>query len=185
MGYKPEREIRSVLHDRSEVVFDTGERIVFVAARPGGIPLAVDPDSIVDDLIISLEQKDKEIAKLKELSIRWERAFDKADKQYLKLEKANAALRRQNESSGRFVIQDRKSGLYLKHDGSRQDHPYDDVQNVEDAEAWKTLEHAAHALWWYVDMIGDYWIINLDTGERCVKDIKRGIAHVKTEVIAE
>lgn len=185
MSYKPEREIRSLLHDGTEVVFNTGDRVVFQATRQGGMPLAVEPDTIVDDLILSLEQKDKELAKLQEQSIRWERTFENEDKKYLKLEKANAALQRKNEPSGRFVIQHRQSGLYLKHDGTRQDHPYDDVQKVEDAEVWQTLQHVSYVLWWYVDMVRDYRIINLDTCERYVKDLRRGIAHVKMEVDTE
>lgn len=58
MGYKPEREIRSMLHDGTEVVFNTGDRVIFQATRRGGMPLAVEPDTIVDDLILSLEKKD-------------------------------------------------------------------------------------------------------------------------------
>lgn len=91
---EPEREIRSVLHDGTQVVFNTGDRVIFQASRPGGMPLAIDPDSIVDDLIISLEQKDQRIAELQARSDQWEHAFANADKQYLKLEKDNAALRR-------------------------------------------------------------------------------------------
>jgi hypothetical protein len=85
------------------------------------------------------------------------------------------------ETPGRFVIQDRKSGMYLKHNGTQEDHPYDDVDTTDEATVWKTLEHVSYVLWWYVDMWVDYRIINLDTGERYVKDKKRGIAHVVGE----
>lgn len=97
MIYKPEREIRSILHDGTEVVFNTGDRVIFQASRIGGIPLTVDPEGIVDDLILTLEQRNKKIAELQAQADQWERAFSNADKQYLNIEKANAALRRQRE----------------------------------------------------------------------------------------
>jgi len=61
---KEEREIRSVLHDGTEVVFNTGDRVLFLASRPGGMPLTIDADSLVDDLILTLEQKDATIKEL-------------------------------------------------------------------------------------------------------------------------
>lgn len=85
------------------------------------------------------------------------------------------------ETTGRFVIQDRKTRAYLRHDGTGSDHPYEDVESLDDATVWQTLEHVSYVLWWYVDMFGDYRIINLDTNERYVKDKERGIAHVVGE----
>lgn len=61
-----EREIRSVLHDGTEVVFNTGDRVLFQASRPGGMPLTIDADSLVDDLILTLEQRDATIRELQE-----------------------------------------------------------------------------------------------------------------------
>ena len=85
------------------------------------------------------------------------------------------------ETIGRFVIQDRKSGRYLQHDGTEQDHPYNDVNTADEATVWQTLEHVAYVLWWFVDMSGDYRIINLAMNDRYMKDKKRGIPHVVRE----
>ncbi|PWW37362.1 MULTISPECIES: hypothetical protein [Paenibacillus] len=85
---------------------------------------------------------------------------------------------------GRFVIQDRKTGQYLQHNGiecDNPDHPYNDVDSTDEATVWGTLEHVAYVLWWFVDMNGDYRIINLGTKQQYVKDKKRGIAHVVRE----
>ncbi|MCM3208513.1 hypothetical protein [Paenibacillus illinoisensis] len=85
------------------------------------------------------------------------------------------------ETKGSFVIQDRRTGKYLQHDGTGQDHPYNDVRSTEDATIWQTLEHVSYVLWWYVDSFGDYRIINLDTDEHYVKNKKRGMSHVMKE----
>ena len=74
------------------------------------------------------------------------------------------------QTNGRYVIKDLEKGTYLKHDNSRIDHPYEDVSNTDDATVWKTLEHAAYALWWYVDIYNYFEIIDLDTGDTFVKD---------------
>ncbi|MDN8590957.1 hypothetical protein Q0V21_19545 [Paenibacillus sp. 11B] len=85
------------------------------------------------------------------------------------------------ETVGRFVIQDRKTGQYLQYDGTEQDHPYNDVDTTDEATVWQTLEHVSYVLWWFVDMGGDYRIVNLGTKQKYVKDKKRGIAHVLRE----
>ncbi|MNJ58706.1 hypothetical protein D3C77_543550 [compost metagenome] len=100
---KEEREIRSILHDGTEVVFNTGDRVLFQASRPEGMPLAIDADSLVDDLILTLEQKDETITGLrKALKVaRWDIkqiAKYPDDKEYiarfvtLALEQINSAL---------------------------------------------------------------------------------------------
>ncbi|WP_023987510.1 hypothetical protein [Paenibacillus polymyxa] len=85
------------------------------------------------------------------------------------------------ETPGRFVIQDIKTGSYLRHDGTGLDHPYDDVNSSDDATVWRTLEHVSYVLWWYVDMHSPYRIIDLETGDRFVKNKARGIPHVMPE----
>ncbi|KAF6569070.1 hypothetical protein G9G53_22535 [Paenibacillus sp. EKM206P] len=87
------------------------------------------------------------------------------------------------ETPGRFVIQDIKTGTYLRHDGTDLDHPYDDVDAVDEATVWRTLEHVSYVLWWYVDMYRSYRIINLDTAEHFVKDKNRGIPHIMAELL--
>lgn len=86
-----------------------------------------------------------------------------------------------NKTVGSFVIQDRRSGKYLQHDGTDQDHPYNDVKSTDEATVWKTLEHVSYVLWWHVDTFGDYRIINLDTDEHYIKNKERGMTHVKAE----
>ncbi|WP_052350290.1 hypothetical protein [Paenibacillus gorillae] len=54
-----------------------------------------------------------------------------------------------------FVIQDIKSEKYLKHDGTDNDHPYDDVEKVEEAEQFPNYKHACFAAFWYADMTGN------------------------------
>lgn len=61
-----EREIRSILHDGTEVVYNTGDRVLFLAARPGGMPLTTDPESLYDDLVLTLEQRDATIKELQD-----------------------------------------------------------------------------------------------------------------------
>ncbi|MFD3261884.1 hypothetical protein ACE3MQ_25110 [Paenibacillus lentus] len=61
-GMKEEREIRVTLHDGSEVVFNTGDRVLFQASTPGAIPLAVDADTIADDLLLTLEQANQKLS---------------------------------------------------------------------------------------------------------------------------
>ncbi|MEC0248860.1 hypothetical protein P4H65_24000 [Paenibacillus chitinolyticus] len=69
-----------------------------------------------------------------------------------------------------FVIQDMQSNLYLKHDGSRDDHPFDDVETADKAEQFTSREHACYAAYWYADMRRQWRVIDRDTGERFVKD---------------
>lgn len=78
----------------------------------------------------------------------------------------------------RFVIQDTVTGKYLLHIDSGIDHPYEDIDTAEKATAWRSLEHVAYVLWWYVDMYRGYRIVNLDTNEVFIKDKQRGIPHV-------
>lgn len=61
-----EREIRVVLHDGSEVIMNTGDRVLFQASRQGAIPLSVEADLIADDLIITLAEKDAALRKAEE-----------------------------------------------------------------------------------------------------------------------
>ncbi|MNJ32050.1 hypothetical protein D3C77_267050 [compost metagenome] len=68
-----EREIRVVLHDGSEVIMNTGDKVLYQASKPGAIPLAVDADTIADDLILTLEQKDEENKQLMTMSEDWQR----------------------------------------------------------------------------------------------------------------
>ncbi|ASA25409.1 hypothetical protein [Paenibacillus donghaensis] len=51
----PEREIKVTLLDGSEVLMNTGDRVLFQASRPGAIPLAVEADTIMDDMLLALE----------------------------------------------------------------------------------------------------------------------------------
>lgn len=70
--HDPEREIRSTLHDGTEVVFNTGDRVLFLAARPGGMPLTTDPESLYDDLVLTLEQRDATIESLRRNNQAWQ-----------------------------------------------------------------------------------------------------------------
>ncbi|MGV6935862.1 hypothetical protein ACWA2B_10145 [Paenibacillus sp. CMM36] len=80
--------------------------------------------------------------------------------------------------SYRFVIQDTATEKYLVHVDSGIDHPYENVNTIEEATKWSLLEHVSYVLWWYVDMYRDYQIVNLDTNDVFIKDKQRGIPHV-------
>lgn len=58
---KEEREIRTVLHDGSEVIMNTEERVIFQSSRPGAIPLSVDADTVFDDVLITLDQANQQL----------------------------------------------------------------------------------------------------------------------------
>lgn len=66
-----EREIRVLLHDGSEVIMNTGDRVLYQASKPGAVPLAVDADTIADDLLLTMEQANQQLtekdATIKEL----------------------------------------------------------------------------------------------------------------------
>ena len=86
------------------------------------------------------------------------------------------------KTPGRFVIQDCASGLYLKHDETDGiDHPYVDVEKMDDATVWTTLEHVSYVLWWYVSVHKEYRIIDLDTNRSYVKDLSFGRRKVRME----
>lgn len=85
-----EREIRVTLLDGSEVIMNTEERILFRALFTGATPITVDAEHIVDDLILSVEYWEQRAKK-------WERAYENADRHYLKKEKEAAELRRMIE----------------------------------------------------------------------------------------
>lgn len=55
-----EREIRVTLHNGTEVIMNTGDRVLFQASKLGAIPLAVDADTIVEDLIFTLDEVQNE-----------------------------------------------------------------------------------------------------------------------------
>lgn len=61
----PEREIRVVLLDGSEVIMNTGDRVLYQASRPGAIPLSIDADGIIDDVLAALEESQQTIANAK------------------------------------------------------------------------------------------------------------------------
>lgn len=56
-----EREIRVTLLDGSEVIMNTGDRVLFQASRAGAIPLTVDADTIADDLLKALEEAQQQL----------------------------------------------------------------------------------------------------------------------------
>lgn len=56
-----EREIRVVLYDGSEVIMNTEERVIFQAPRPGAIPLSVDADTVFDDVLITLNNANRQL----------------------------------------------------------------------------------------------------------------------------
>ncbi|AIQ68694.1 hypothetical protein [Paenibacillus graminis] len=66
MSMTPEREIRVNLLDGSEVIMNTGDRVLFQASRPGAIPLSVEAELIVDDLLAALEEAQQQIKELQE-----------------------------------------------------------------------------------------------------------------------
>ncbi len=62
-----EREIRALLHDGSEVIMNTGDKVLFQASTPGAMPLAVDADTIADDLLLTLEQANQQLTEKEEI----------------------------------------------------------------------------------------------------------------------
>ncbi|WP_059048706.1 hypothetical protein [Paenibacillus senegalimassiliensis] len=102
MSYEPEREIRSILHDKTVVVFNTGDRVIFQASRTGTMPLTVDPEEIVDDLIITLEQRDIEIASLRSELIE---SRDTAARYICQYQGEENRFQRQNAELGRLQKQ--------------------------------------------------------------------------------
>lgn len=90
-----EREIRSILHDGTEVVYNTDDRVLFLAARPGGMPLTTDPESLYDDLVLTLEQRDATIKRL-ETALFTHQSYDKA---VCELQEENERLRKALEEA--------------------------------------------------------------------------------------
>ncbi|MEK3770074.1 hypothetical protein MKY14_16100 [Paenibacillus sp. FSL R5-0887] len=62
-----EREIRVNLLDGSEVIMNTGDRVLFQASSPGAIPLSIDPEIIMDDVLAALEESQQEGERLNEI----------------------------------------------------------------------------------------------------------------------
>ncbi|MEK4196173.1 hypothetical protein NYE59_24050 [Paenibacillus sp. FSL L8-0323] len=60
-----EREIRVNLLDGSEVIMNTGDRVLFQASSPWAIPLSVDTDTIIDDVLAALEESQQEYELIK------------------------------------------------------------------------------------------------------------------------
>lgn len=60
---KTEREIRVTLLDGSAVIMNTRDRALFQASRPGAIPLAVDADTAIDDVLYALADAQQVIAR--------------------------------------------------------------------------------------------------------------------------
>lgn len=63
-----------------------------------------------------------------------------------------------------FVVQNINNGKYIKHDGSPQgtDFPYDYVDSPEEAEQYKTLEHAKYVSFWYTDISQKWRVVELE-----------------------
>ncbi|AWV35183.1 hypothetical protein [Paenibacillus odorifer] len=61
-----EREIRVNLLDGSEVIMNTGDRVLLQASSPGAIPLSVVPETIIDDVLAALEESQQQKVTLKE-----------------------------------------------------------------------------------------------------------------------
>lgn len=64
MSMTPEREIRVTLLDGSEVIMNTGDRVLFQASRPEAIPLSIDAETIIDDVLAALEDTEHRNTKL-------------------------------------------------------------------------------------------------------------------------
>jgi len=78
-----------------------------------------------------------------------------------------------------YVIQNINNEKYIKHDGSPDgtDFPYDYVDSPEQAEQYKSYEHAEYVAFWYVDMSQKWRVIDLITNQSYVKG--KGSAFVK------
>lgn len=50
-----ERDIEIILHDGTELIYNTEERIIYRKLKQDGIGLLVDAESIADDLIITID----------------------------------------------------------------------------------------------------------------------------------
>ncbi|KGE18447.1 hypothetical protein [Paenibacillus wynnii] len=71
----PERELRAILLDGSEVIMNTGDKVLFQASRPGAIPLSVDADTIIDDVLAALKEAQQDVEEWQEEAKQWRDEF--------------------------------------------------------------------------------------------------------------
>lgn len=54
--------------DGSEVMFSRDDRVLFHRVTPTSMPLTTDPDSVLDEVLVSLQQAQREIDRLNRLN---------------------------------------------------------------------------------------------------------------------
>ncbi|MEK4880162.1 MULTISPECIES: hypothetical protein [Paenibacillus] len=112
-----EREIRVNLLDGSEVIMNTGDRVLFQASSPGAIPLSVDTDTIIDDVLAALEESQSKLNErewmLKEsldITTRLEGRLEESQQQ-LKLERERTDYWGEKEAEAQQTIARQREAL--------------------------------------------------------------------------
>ncbi|MDB5056142.1 MAG: hypothetical protein JWM44_4192 [Bacilli bacterium] len=84
----------------------------------------------------------------------------------------NADRMKQINDAVLYVIQNRANNKYLKHNGAEQssDDPYDEVENMKDAELFSSFDHACYAAFWFADHNEAWRIIDTATNLTFIHD---------------
>ncbi len=77
-----------------------------------------------------------------------------------------------------FVIQNIKTGKYLKHNGKTDDYPFDDVDRQEDAEVYPSFPHATFVSTWYTDYFEEWRVIDTETAKTYIRNKQEGLRFV-------